>query len=138
MSKPEINNTAGSDEPESDNLYVVLCASGFDNVARARSALMFAMLAASADMETVLYCVQNAVDIMVKGEIEKNETPVPGSPTLTQRLQEAQELGVRIQCCTQTMSNKGISSDDLIEGIEPAGAMALIELTTRARGTISF
>lgn len=124
--------------PERENLYVVMCASGFDNPQRMRSALMFASLAASADMEAVLYCVQNGVDVMIKGAIEKHETPEPGSPTLLDRLHEAMAMGVRIQCCTQTMKNRKIDPADLIEGVEPAGAMSLINLTTRAKGTISF
>jgi len=48
------------------------------------------------------------------------------------------EMGVEIQCCTQIMANKKISADDLIPGVKPAGAMNLIDLATRAKGTISF
>jgi hypothetical protein len=39
---------------------------------------------------------------------------------------------------TQTMANKKILPADLVEGVVPAGAMSLIALTTRAKGTISF
>jgi predicted peroxiredoxin len=99
---------------------------------------MFASLAASADFRTILYCIQNAVDVMVKGVIERYESSRPGQPTIGQRLREAMEMGVEIQCCTQTMANKKISVDDLIPGVKPAGAMNLIDLTTRAKGTISF
>jgi predicted peroxiredoxin len=120
------------------SLYIVLCASGFENEDRVRSALMFASLAASADFRTILYCIQNAVAVMVKGAIEKHETSRPGMPTIGQRLQEAMEMGVEIQCCTQTMANKKISAADLVPGVKPAGAMNLIDLTTRAKGTISF
>jgi len=120
------------------DLFIVLCASGFENIARARSALMFAALAASADYRTVLYCIQNAVDIMVKGGIEEQEKPQPGVPTLRQRLDEALEMGVEIQCCTQTMANKIIREDDLIAGVKAAGAMSLIEMTSRANGSLSF
>jgi predicted peroxiredoxin len=126
------------ESPERENLYVVMCASGFDSPKRVRSALMFATLAASAEMDTVLYCVQSAVDVMVKGAIEKHETPEPGSPTMLQRLQEAMAMGVRIMCCTQTMKNRGMDPATLIDGVEPAGAMTLIHLTTKAKGTISF
>ena len=118
--------------------YVVMCASGFDNPARMRSALMFASLAAAAEMDTVLFCVQSAVDVMMKGAIEKNETPEPGAPTLLDRLEEAMALGVSIQCCTQTMNNRGMKTKDLIEGVEPAGAMSLIDISTRSDGTICF
>jgi len=119
-------------------LYIVLCASGFENEDRMRSALMFASLAASAEYRTILYCIQNAVDVMVKGAVGKHEVPVPGLPSISQRLREAMEMGVEIQCCTQTMANRKISPDDLIAGVKPAGAMSLIELTTRAKGTLSF
>ena len=119
-------------------LFIVLCASGFDNIARVRSALMFAALAASADYRTVLYCIQNAVDVMVRGAVENGELPQPGAPTIRQRLDEALEMGVEIQCCTQTMANKGLSEQDLIPGVRAAGAMSLIEMTSRARGSLSF
>lgn len=120
------------------NIYIVLCSSGFDAPQRMRSALMFASLAASSEMHTVLYCVQNAVSVMVKGAIAQNEKPEPGTPNLRERLEEAMALGVHIQCCTQTMKNKGIEREDLLEGVEPAGAMSLINLTSKATGSICF
>lgn len=121
-----------------EDLFIVLCASGFENIARARSALMFASLAASADYRTILYCIQNAVDLMVKGAIEERETPQPGVPTLAQRLGEALEMGVEIQCCTQTMANKKINEHDLVAGAKASGAMSLITLTSRAKGSLCF
>jgi predicted peroxiredoxin len=125
-------------EDRQRDTFIVLCASGFENAARVRSALMFAALAASADYRTVLYCIQNAVDVMVKGCIEEHDKPQPGMPTIRQRLDEALEMGVEIQCCTQTMSNKNITEADLIPGVKPAGAMALITLTSQAAGSLSF
>lgn len=121
-----------------DELFIVLSASGFSSIARARSALMFATLAASANYRTVLYCIQDAVDVLVKGAIEKNEVPKPGVPTLTQRLGEAMEMGVEIQCCSQSMANKKITEQDLISGVKIAGAMNLITLASKAKGTLSF
>ena len=124
--------------PAAPDLFIVLCASGFENVERVRSALMFAALASAADYKTILYCIQDAVDIMIKGMIEKNEVPKPGLPSIAQRLQEAVEMGVEIQCCTQTMANKKVMEDDLICGVKAAGAMNLISLASRAKGTLSF
>jgi predicted peroxiredoxin len=121
-----------------EKLFVVLSASGFDNIERMRSALMFASLAASAGYRSVLYCVQSAVDVMVKGAIEQHEKPVPGMPTLTQRLKEAQEMGVEVQCCSQSVINKKLTEDDLVDGAVVAGAMNLIHLSARASATISF
>lgn len=136
----ENQHTAALQLPEkkSDDLFIVLCASGFENVPRVRSALMFASLAAAADYKTILFCIQNAVDIMVKDAAEENEKPLCGVPTLVQRLREAAEMGVEIQCCTQTMANKKITEDDLIPGVKAAGAMNLIVLAANAKGTLSF
>lgn len=121
-----------------EDLFIVLCTSGFEKIANAKSALMFASLAASANYKTILFCVQNAVDIMVKGAIEKNEVPQPGVPTLSQRLSEAMEMGVEIQCCTQTMANKKLTEADLIPEVNTAGAMNLIVLSSKAKGTLCF
>ena len=121
-----------------EDLFIVVCASGFENSARARSALMFAALAATGGYRTVLYCIQNAVDIMVRGSVEKNERLQPGVPSLAQRLNEALEAGVEIHCCTQTMANKNLTEVDLIDGARAEGAMNLIVLAAQARGTISF
>jgi len=118
--------------------FIVTCTSGFDKITNARSALMFASLAAAADFKTILFCIQNAVDVMVKDAIEKNETPVPGVPTLAQRLAEALEMGVEIQCCTQTMAKKKMTGEDLIPQVKLAGAMNLIDLTTKADGPLCF
>ncbi len=141
MDETKTESTASSadvSEALPKSSFVVMCASGFDNPARMRSALMFASLSAAAEMDTVLFCVQSAVDVMVKGAIEKNETPEPGAPTLLERLEESMDLGVSIQCCTQTMNNRGIKTEDLIEGVESAGAMSLIDLSSRSEGTICF
>ncbi|MFQ5486178.1 MAG: DsrE family protein [Desulfobacterales bacterium] len=127
-----------SKKNDADKWFIVTCTSGFEKIANARSALMFASLAAAADFKTILFCIQSAVDVMVKGAIEKNEIPVPGVPTLAQRLEEALEMGVEIQCCTQTMDNKKITKEDLVAGIIPAGAMNLIDLAAKADSTICF
>ena len=119
-------------------MFIILCASGFENIPRVRSALMFATLAASANYRAILYCVQTAVDVMVKGAIEKQEKPQPNVPTLRQRLDEAMEMGVEIQCCTQTMANNNITEQDLLPGVKPAGAMSLITLTSQAAGSLCF
>ena len=123
---------------ERDNLFIVLCASGFENPARMRSALMFASLAAAASYRTILYCIQNAVDVMVSGALEKRETAESGSPSIGQRLHEAIDMGVEIQCCTQTMTNKNVTPDSLISGVVPAGAMSLIDLASHAKGSLCF
>ena len=121
-----------------DNLFIVLCASGFENPARVRSALMFASLAAAADYRTILYCIQNAVDVMVNGVLEKQEKAEPGCRRSRNGFMRRSISGVEIQCCTQTMANKNIKPEDLIPGVTPAGAMSLIDLASHAKGSLCF
>lgn len=128
----------GNPGREVEDVFIVLCATGFENPARVRSALMFASLAASANYRTILYCIQGAVDLMVRGALEKRQEQEQGVPTVAMRLEEALAAGVKIQCCTQTMANKKIVEDDLLPGIKPAGAMNLIALTSNAKGVLSF
>lgn len=75
---------------------------------------------------------------MVSGSVERQEKAENGSPTILQRLQEALENGVEIQCCTQTMANKSITPRDLMPGVTPAGAMSLIDLASHAKGSLCF
>lgn len=121
-----------------DNLFVVLCASGFENPERVRSALMFASLAAVSGHRTVLYCIQGAVDVMVRGTLESQEKPEAPLPTISQRLREALEAGVEVLCCSQTVANRGLGQEDFIEGVKISGAMNLIYLGDRAKGMLSF
>lgn len=118
--------------------FVVVCASGFENVGRAKTALMFATLAASSNFRTIFYAVQDGIDIVKKSTAAKFENPAPGMPTIAQRLGEAIEAGVEILVCSQVMKNRGIDEEDLIEGAQAAGAMTLIKLTAEAEGTLSF
>lgn len=121
-----------------EDLFIVVSTAGFDSPDRVKSALMFATLAATAEYKTILFCIQSMVDIMVKGAIGKNEVPKPGLPTIAQRLEEAIEMGVEIQCCSQTLANKKLKEEDFIPGVKIAGAMNLITLVTGAKGTLTF
>lgn len=126
------------DQPKSEKLFVVVNASGFENIGRAKTALMFAALAASADYRTVLYVVQDGIDLVIEGGIEKFENRTQGVPTLSQRLQEALDAGVEILVCSQVMRNRNIHEKDLVKGSKVAGAMTLIKLASEAEGTLSF
>jgi predicted peroxiredoxin len=64
---------SGPSHAELQDVFIVLCASGFDNVERVRSALMFATLASSAEYRTILFCIQGAVDVIVEGSSEEKQ-----------------------------------------------------------------
>jgi predicted peroxiredoxin len=127
-----------SDNSEMKKLFVVTCVSGFDQIANGRSAFMFATLAAAAEFRTILYLTQHGVDFVVKGATEKREEHIPGFPTLAQRIEEALEMGVEIQVCSQSIQNKKLGIDDLIPGVTIEGAMHLIDLAAEASGILCF
>ncbi len=123
---------------ETQPLFLVVCTSGLNAPATARSALMFASIAATANCRTILYCVQDGIDIMIKGAVEKEPNKKPGVPTLKQRLQEAIEAGVEFQVCSQTFSNRRLQPDELIPEAIITGAATLIDLALDANGILAF
>ncbi len=106
--------------------FAVQLSTGAKDVGKVKSALMFATLAQLSDCETVLYCVQEGADALVRGRIREEGTLPPGVPTYEQRLAEAQAAGVRLQLCGQVAKNQSIRKEDLVEGAEIAGGIHLI------------
>ncbi|GAB4387614.1 MAG: hypothetical protein Kow0025_02200 [Thermodesulfovibrionales bacterium] len=125
-------------ERKENKPFVVLCTSGLGAPANARSALMFSAIAATMGCRTVLYLVQDGVDLMAKGAVEREPGVKPGMPTLKQRLQEAIDAGVEFQVCSQTCANKGLGQDDLIPQATITGAATLVDLTLDSSGFLAF
>ncbi len=123
---------------EEKDLFLVLLHTGFDRSDIIRSALMFSMLAAAMDQDTVLYCVQAGADVMVKGQAEANDNSKPGAPTIMQRLNEALEAGVRFEVCEQTANVRNITAENLIPGAKLMGGAKLIDYAKEAKGQLVF
>ena len=121
---------------EEKDLFLVLLHTGFDRSDIIRSALMFSMLAAAMDQETVLYCVQAGADVMVKGMAEAKDTSKPGAPTIRQRMDEALEAGVRFEVCEQTANVRNIKAEDLIPGAILMGGAKRIDYAIQAKGQL--
>ncbi len=119
-------------------LFIVLCTSGPNNAANARSALMFSTISAAMECKTILFMVQEGVELMVKSSVEKETSLKPGAPTLKQRLEEAICAGVEFQVCSQTLANKGLTEKDLIPEAKISGAATLVDLSLQASGFLAF
>ncbi|MCL5961721.1 MAG: DsrE family protein [Chloroflexi bacterium] len=117
--------------------FTVLLTVGLNSPGVARAALMFATIAAVSDLQTVVYCVQEGADLMVKGVVDREETK-PGMPTLRQRLDEAIAAGVEFQVCEATAVGRGITREDLIEQARIVGGAVLIANTLESAGVLSF
>jgi predicted peroxiredoxin len=118
--------------------FCVQLSSGAGEMGKVKSALMFATLAAHSGCYTVLYCVQDGADAVVKGKIKETDNLPPGAPTFEQRLREAQEAGVRFELCGQVAKNRGLTTKDLIEGAEIIGGIQLISYALEYDGMLFF
>jgi predicted peroxiredoxin len=118
--------------------FAVQLSTGIRDVGKVKSALMFATLARLSGCDTVVYCVQDGADAVVKGTIREEGTLPPGFPTFEQRLKEARDAGVRFQLCEQVASNRNLTKADLIEGAEIAGGIQLITFALEYDGMLFF
>ncbi len=118
--------------------FCVQLAAGAADPGRVKSALMFATLARHSGCETVLYCVQDGADALVKGKIRERGKLSPGAATFEQRLEEAQAAGVRFQLCGQVAQNRGLKQEDLIPGTEILGGIHLISYALEYDGMLFF
>jgi len=128
----------GETEKKERKKFAVQLSSGIRDIGKVKSALMFATLAQYSGCDTVVYCVQDGADAVVKGMIREEGTLPPGVPTFEQRLAEALEAGVKFQLCEQVARNRNLTKDVLIEGTEIAGGIQLIVYALEYDGLLSF
>ncbi len=118
--------------------FAVQLSTGVRDVGKIKSALMFAALAQHSGCDTVVYCVQDGADAVVKDMIREEGVLPPGVPTFEQRFQEAIEAGVKFQLCEQAAKNRNLTKEDLIEGVEIAGGVHLILYALEYDGMLYF
>jgi predicted peroxiredoxin len=118
--------------------FAVQLSSGVNDVGKVKSALMFATIAQCSGCDTVVYCVQDGADAVVKGKIREEGLLPPGVPTFEQRLADAIQVGVKFQLCEQVAKNRGLTKDDLIEGTQIAGGIHLIVYALEYDGMLYF
>jgi len=118
--------------------FAVQLSSGVNDVGKVKSALMFATIAQCSGCDTVVYCVQEGADAVVKGKIKEEGLLPPGVPTFEQRLADAIQVGVKFQLCEQVAKNRGLTKDDLIEGTQIAGGIHLIIYALEYDGMLYF
>ena len=125
-------------EGENRKRFAVQLSTGAKDVGKVKSALMFATLAQLSDCDTIVYCVQDGADAVVKGRIREEGALMPGVPTFEQRLIEALAAGVKLQLCGQVAQNQGIRREDLVEGAEIVGGINLISYALDFDGMLFF
>ena len=123
---------------ESRKRFAVQLSTGARDPGKVKSALMFATLAQLSGCDTIVYCVQDGADAVVKGRIREDGVLPRGVPTFEQRLAEARAAGVTLQLCGQVAQNQDIRKEDLVEGAEIVGGIHLITYALEFDGMLFF
>ena len=80
-------------DKKDENLFLVVLRTGLNQPGQIRAAFMYASLAAAMGQDTVVYCVQEGADA-AKRDVPQKDTSPPGAPTITQRIEEALDMGI--------------------------------------------
>ena len=98
---------------------------------------MFATIAQCSGCDAVVFCVQDGADAVIKGKIKENAA-APGTPAFEDRLRDAIAVGVKFQLCEQVAINRGLSKEDLIDGVEIVDGSNLIRYALEYDGMLNF
>ncbi|HXX81468.1 MAG TPA: DsrE family protein [Thermodesulfovibrionales bacterium] len=118
--------------------FAVQLSTGLSDVAKVKSAIMFATIAQCSGCDAVVFCVQDGADAVVKGKIKEEGTVPQGVPTFEQRLDDAIKVGVKFQLCEQVAINRNLTRKDLIEGTEIVDGSYLISYALEYDGMLYF
>ena len=118
--------------------FAVQLSSGVKDIGKVKSAIMFATIAQCSGCDTVVYCVQDGADAVIKGKIREEGTLPPGIATFEQRLVDALAAGVKFQLCQQVAVNRNLKKEDLIEGTDILGGIHLIQYALEFDGMLCF
>ena len=103
--------------------FVVRLTHTVDDTERVGVALTVASTAIASGLEAELWLMHEGVEVAKPGVIEKME--LPHAPPLID-LWNAVVEGGKVYSCTQCMLRRGISAENLREGVTQAGAPALV------------
>lgn len=131
-----------------DKKRVAMIASG-GTLDAAYKVLNIATVAAASDAEVSIFFTFEGLNIIhrqasaalsmpshLQGYQEKFRSA--GSPSIPDLLEMARESGVRMIACQMTMDIMDIAKEDLIDGVETAGAVTFLDEAFQADTTVSF
>jgi predicted peroxiredoxin len=93
--------------------------------------------AVGSEKETTVFLSTDGVWAAKKGEAEKINIGEPFKP-LKELINAFIANGGKILACTPCLKSRGITEDQLIEGVTPAGGAVLVELLAQGTPCISY
>ena len=117
---------------------LIIQTSGTREPRRTYAPLYLATTAAAMDMDVTVWFTMEGVSLLKKGAAEQIELVQGSGITLKTWMDRAQNAGVKFLSCAQAMEGESLSTDDLIEGCELAGAAGIIDMSFEADQVMYF
>lgn len=92
-----------------------------------------ALTSSKIGMKVNIYLLGDAVNLAKKGQ----RTP-EGYYNLEKMLRELVGQGVEVMACSMCLDARGLTEEDLIEGVEPGSTMLLAWWVKESQGVLSF
>ncbi len=99
--------------------FLVNCQEGFNNLERATISFILAV-SASKENDAAIFVTSDASDLLVKGAAEG--AVAQGHEPIMDLMSQFLGNGGKIWLCPVCAKTRGIQADDLVEGVEIAGA----------------
>jgi predicted peroxiredoxin len=114
---------------------VVYC--GSDEPLKVFPAFMIGSAAQAMDMELILFFSMKGMNVVRKGGAERIK--LPGAPkTLPEFINVVREAGAKLIACSGCFPIMGLKEEDLIEGVELAGAATFVDEADEADTVLTF
>ena len=115
-------------------LYVVI--SGPERPPQTMSALMLATTAASAGNKAIIFFHLDGVKSVTAENVMR--TKLEGFPGLLETVEQALSLGVRLYSSEESLMIHGLSSRDMMRGVEVVGSAKLNDLMLASDAVLSL
>ena len=110
---------------------VIFMLSGPENPRRCVTPFLVATAALATEWDVSMYFACDGVLLLKRGAAEDVYAAEGGRP-LSAFIRDGMDLGAKMYACTPAIQVHHLKMEDLIDGIEAAGAVSLLEETRRA------
>jgi hypothetical protein len=122
----------------SEGKLLIIQTSGVNTPKRTYAPLFFAVTARAMGFEVTVWFTMEGVSQVVKGKAEKVELVKGSGITLKTWIDRCKDEGVELLACHQALEVEGLGKDDLVDGVEIAGAASIVDMTFEADRVLCF
>ena len=115
--------------------FAIISSHGSDDIERCYAPYAIASTAAAVGHNVTIFHMMDAVELGVEGTVEKINAPPP-MPPLKEIVEQAVELGVKVEVCENSAAFRQITKDKLRKGIDLTDVLGMVNLLAEADRTI--